>query len=371
MKVLQIINDLSLGGAQKLLEVTVPLMKEAKGIEIEVLLLTDESNVFHEKLIRSGIQVHVIHLKKLRSPLNIIYIRRCIKNGGYDLVHAHLFPTVYWVSMASLFIYKNKPKFFFTEHSTFNRRRNKWYLRFFERFIYSRFDRIISISDSTQENLLKWLKLKECNKFIVIHNGIDIDKIHRAKPYIKAEIDSKFTDKIKLLCMVGRFSKAKDQMTIIRALKSLPNGHLLLVGEGPSRSKNEKLAIDIGVDDRVHFLGFRDDVGRLLKTCDIIIQSSNWEGFGLAAVEGMAAGKPVIVSNVIGLREIVDEAGILFDKGDSDELAKQINTLIIDDNRYEDVAQACLIRAKTFDIDIMVQNILLQYKGLNERGESA
>ena len=111
--------------------------------------------------------------------------------------------------------------------------------------------------------------------------------------------------------MVARFSEQKDQPTLIKAIKELPeNVHLLLIGEGTLKQKNENLAKEIGVSDKVHFLGFRNDVERILKTVDIVVLSSNWEGFGLAAAEGMAAGKPVIASKVEGLREIVDGYGL-------------------------------------------------------------
>jgi glycosyltransferase involved in cell wall biosynthesis len=365
LKVLHIIDNLGSGGAEKLIEESLPLMKNAMGIEVELLLLSDKEDVISESLKKSGVKVDVIPLRKSRSPLNIFYIRRYIVKGQYNIIHTHLFPTIYWVSIASIFIFKNKPSFFYTEHSTHNRRRDKSYLRPLEKFIYSSFDRIISISDSTQENLIKWLKPKQrnMNKFIVINNGVNINKIREAKPYEKVGIDSDLTGAIKLLCMIGRFSKAKDQSTIIRAMKNIPKDvHLLLVGVGPLKIYNEKFAEDIGVSNRVHFLGFRNDVERILKTSYIIIQSSNWEGFGLSAVEGMAAGRPIIASNIEGLREVIKGAGILFEKGNSEELANEVINIIQDNKKYKDIAEACLTRAKSFDVEIMVREILIEYQ---------
>ena len=151
--------------------------------------------------------------------------------------------------------------------------------------------------------------------------------------------------------MVGRFSEAKDQATIIKSMKYISEDvHLLLVGEGPLKDYNKRLAEDIGVSNKVHFLGFRSDVERILKTSDIIIQSSNWEGFGLAVVEGMAAGKPVISSGVPGLKEVVEGAGVLFEQGNDIELAGKINMLLQDNRYYENIAKACLDRANYYDI---------------------
>ena len=92
------------------------------------------------------------------------------------------------------------------------------------------------------------------------------------------------------------------------------NFKLILVGEGPLKNSSQMLVQELCLKDRVFFLGNRDDVERIFKTADLSVLSSHWEGFGLVAVEGMAAGKPVIASNVSGLSEIVSGAGVLFEK---------------------------------------------------------
>ncbi|HHW70100.1 MAG TPA: glycosyltransferase [Clostridiales bacterium] len=361
MKVLHIINNLGSGGAEKLIEELVPRINKKEGFKVDVLLLTDRKNVFYKNLEDNNIKVDIISLRKPRSPKNIFHIRRHILEGRYDVVHAHLFPTIYWTSIASRLILKNKPKFVLTEHSTYNRRRGKKCLRYLEKFIYSSYDKIISISQQTQNNLISWLmpKQNEVDKFIVIENGIDIEKFKNAKPYKKSEFFYGFDESIKLVCMTGSFSQQKDQPTLIKAMKELPqNVHLLLIGEGPLKQKNEKLAKEIGVDNRVHFLGFRDDVDRIFKTSDIIVLSSHWEGFGLVAAEGMAAGKPVIVSNVPGLTDVVDGAGILFDKGNEKDLANKINSLLTDAGKYKEISQLCFKRAALFDINTMVKRYI-------------
>jgi glycosyltransferase involved in cell wall biosynthesis len=99
-----------------------------------------------------------------------------------------------------------------------------------------------------------------------------------------------------------------------------------------------------------------------MKTCDFIVLSSHWEGFGLAAVEGMAAGKPVIASNVTGLAEVVGNAGILFEPGDYGGMACEINSLLDNEKRYRQVADACLERAEMFDIRKMVDSYLDCYR---------
>ena len=116
--------------------------------------------------------------------------------------------------------------------------------------------------------------------------------------------------------MTGRFSKAKDHTTLVKSLKLLPyNYKLLLVGEGELKKNIEILIKKINLENRVIFLGFRNDIPELMKTVDINILSSNWEGFGLVAVEGMASGRPFIGSDVDGMNDVIRGGGILFEKG--------------------------------------------------------
>ena len=106
----------------------------------------------------------------------------------------------------------------------------------------------------------------------------------------------------------------------------------------------------------------RSDVPSLLKAADIFVMSSHFEGFGLAAVEGMAAGKPVIASNVEGLNEVVEGAGLLFTPCDEKDLAVSILRLSQDSGYYKKVADACKERSRLFDIRRMAESYTLLYQ---------
>ncbi|WP_082021825.1 glycosyltransferase family 4 protein [Sphingobacterium sp. T2] len=117
--------------------------------------------------------------------------------------------------------------------------------------------------------------------------------------------------------------------------------YLLLVGDGVRKNELVKLVNENNLGNRVHFLGVRNDVNSILKSVDYVVVSSHWEGFGLAAVEGMAAQKPVLASNVKGLGEVVNGAGILFEKGNEQSLAENILTLHSNPLRYSEIANKC------------------------------
>lgn len=369
MKILYIINNLGPGGAEKLIEESLLLMNNIEGLKTDLLLLTDKNNVFDKKLKKNGIKVNIIPLKNIYNPFNIFYIRKHIIEGNYDIVHVHLFPTNYWTSLASKLIFKNKPKFIFTEHSTHNKRREKILLKHLEKFIYYSYDKIISVSQKAQDNLISWLKpnQKSLEKFVIIENGINLKNFIDVKPYYKNEINEQFSEDTKLICMIGRFSKAKDQPTLIKAMKKLPpDMHLLLIGEGPLKEKSEVLAKKMGLEHRVHFLGFRNDIYRILKTVDIVVQSSHWEGLPLAAIEGLASGKPLIASNVPGLKEVVLGAGIVFEEGNYEQLGEIIYKLLKNKELYNKVRKECLKKAEAYSLEKMIERYIQIYKEVLE-----
>ena len=105
-------------------------------------------------------------------------------------------------------------------------------------------------------------------------------------------------------------------------------------------------------------------MAEVLKSADVVALSSHFEGFGLAAVEGMAAGKPVVASDVDGLHEIVAGNGVLFPHGDAVALADVIKKLCNDKVEYEAVAGRCQAKAKQYDISLMAANYDEVYRSL-------
>lgn len=338
MKILHVIASLEIGGAQRLLTDLLPL--QAITADVGLLVYEQVDNDFEKIIKQAGIKIICLNEHNFYNPIIVLKLRKIFKE--YDFVHAHLFPTIYWASLAARGI---NVRLVYTEHSTSNSRRNKWYFRSIERFMYSRFDKIISISQQTQDALTSWLRHND-ERFVVINNGVNTKKI--------TSITSSVIPKS--LIMVSRFASSKDQETVIRAMKYMDNEVILyLVGDGENRTRCEDLAKKLGVSERVSFLGFRSDIPELVASSCIGIQSSNWEGFGLTAVELMAAGKPVIASDVDGLKQVVEGAGLIFKKGDSEDLAMKISLLINNRDYYNVVSKKCIERSLLYDIKVMAK----------------
>ena len=116
--------------------------------------------------------------------------------------------------------------------------------------------------------------------------------------------------------------------------------------------------------ERVHFLGLRTDVPSVLKAADYIVLASHYEGLSLSSVEGMAAGKPFIASDVPGLREVVGGAGLLFQEENAEELAEKILELDNNQTLYHEVADRCHQRAMQYDISSMIKGYKKVYDQL-------
>lgn len=362
MNVLHVINNLTFGGAEKLVIDIIQYLHREK-IQADLLVLNDEKAVYHAADLPGSCKLFFSRKGAGNyHPSHFFAIRKHIKN--YDIVHVHLFPAQYWVALAQVCSRKKIPMVT-TEHNTFNNRMKYPLFRLAERQVFGRYAKIAAISGATQEALEKWLNLKS-NRFITIQNGIDLKCIREAKRY---DDSSMMADNIQpedvLLLMIGRFTAQKDHYTLLRALSLLPVTYkLLLVGEGEKKEEYIAYCRQQGLDSRVIFTGFRKDVPRLLKSVTLSILSSNWEGFGLAAVEAMAAGTPVIASNVPGLKEVVEDAGILFEKGNEKELAAKIHTLAADPTTRQQIIKKQYQRAAIYDMANTCRKYIDLYKSL-------
>lgn len=347
MKILHVITSLEVGGAQRLLSDVLPIMSTTE--DVSLLVYERKDNDFQRRIESAGINVISLDEHNYYNAAVVFRMRRIFKE--YDIVHAHLFPTVYWASLACRGL---RTKLVYTEHSTSNSRRDKWYFWSIEKLMYARYDKIISISPQTQDALQCWLRTKD-NRFVVINNGVDIRRFSDVKKPIIP----------KSLIMVSRFAASKDQETVIRAMTKIDQDMTVrFVGDGPNLAHCQQVAKECGVEDRVLFMGSRSDVAELIAESYIGIQSSNWEGFGLTAVEIMACGKPIIATDVNGLREVVKGAGELFELGNSKQLVDILSRLASDATYYNEVANRCRQRASEYDIHEMVDKYIKTYEKL-------
>ena len=359
MKVLHIINNLGAGGAEKLIVDTLPIYNQ-KGITTDLLVLTQKNSAFLNALIDLNCcKIHNLNVISIYDPRVVFMLKPFLKNA--DIVHVHLFPSFYYVALCKRF-FNITSKLIYTEHNTNNRRMNHRLFKRLDLYVYSSYDKIVCISNTVKTILQTHYKLHE-SQIEIIPNGINLETIYKAQPFDLASVDPLFHPTQKYIIQVSRFQKQKDQITLINALCHLPNHiKLILVGTGELLETCRTQVSKLKLQDRVLFLGFRTDIPRLLKSSDIIVLSTFYEGLSLSSMEALACGKPFIGTNVPGLKEVLQNAGVMFEVGDSKALAAHIIKLLADTSYYQQIASQCLSKSQNYSIDKMVLNHIKLYE---------
>jgi glycosyltransferase involved in cell wall biosynthesis len=352
MRILQVIDSLRIGGAEVLLRDLAPRFLQ-QGVDCEVLVLMRSASALEIGLQEAGVKILDTGNIPLYSPRQIPALAR--RTLGFDLVHVHLFPAQLWMALAAI---QSGCTLVTTEHNTWNARRH-WWFRPLDAWMYSRYTQIACISNATADGLAGWCPhVKE--KLRVIPNGIPLEVFTTARP---ANLPCLGEGMMRAV-FVGRLDPQKDHATLLRALELAPRLQLLLLGDGPLRGRLEQLAHDLGIWDRVTFAGFRNDVPEVLKACDIYVHSTTSEGFGIAACEAMAAGLPVIASDVPGLAEVVEGAGVVFPVGDHATLARELNVLAGSTEKRARMSEASRRRARDFSIERTVELHIQMYENV-------
>ena len=362
MKILHFINNLGSGGAEKLITDILPHIRNQDN-DVYVMVCNHDKSLsrFKDKLAKANIPIINLHYS-FYNPLQIFKIIRIVNQNEFELIHAHIFPSQYWLAISSLF-FSRKVKLVKTEHSIFNKRQKLGVLKFIEHFVYSRYYKIIAISEMVKERLPK--KLREKEKITVINNGVNLKEIESEKA-LGSRIDFPFLrdDKFNVL-MVGRFEAdgSKDHPTLIKAISLLDEDvHLFFAGEGPILQNIKLVADELNVQHRVTFLGVRNDIYRLMSQVDLNVLCTNFEGLSGVTLESLASGKPFLGSDVPGVQEIVPDNRFLFPKQNPVALAEKIKNLQQDELLRKEMVEKSIKFIQKFDINNMVQRYLQVYR---------
>ena len=365
MKILHVITSLRTGGAETLVVNLMPRFR-ALGHEVGVVAFIDERTPLLERLEKECPDCTIYQLgSSFYNPRYIFQLIPIMRK--YDVVHTHNSAPQLFAAMANIFCHK---KLVTTEHNTNNRKRGNWLMSRLDKWMYPRYQKVICISDQAEENLRAYLGLTPTpspegegnmkdegnapltnDNICTIYNGIDVKAFHEAAP-----IEELKSDKF-VAVMVAGFRPQKDQDTLVKAMHLLPKDQyeVWMVGNGSRMESVSSLAERLKVQDSVKFLGLRTDVPNILKTADVVVMSTHYEGLSLSNIEGMAAGKPFVASDVEGIHEVTEGYGLLFPHEDAAALAGIIQQLHDDQAFYNQTARRCYERAKQFDISEMVR----------------
>lgn len=355
MRVVQVVPQFTKGGAEKLaLDMHRFLLSE--GVESHLLALSGEG------LDEPGcVPLRALHprspqcLWRLRGWLK----RRQDRGAMPDIVHTHLFPDQFWAPLA-VRGFKRPPVLVTTEHNETSRRRSVPFGQWIDAFLYGKYRQIYCVSVAAHDSLRAWQPLL-ADRLVTIRNGVDLERV---LPWQGTPGSMP-----KRILSVGRLCEQKNQPCMVEAMARLSDlpCELVIVGEGPLEGRLRDQISRLNLQDRVHLLGWRDDVEKLLSESDVFLLPSEFEGFGLAAVEAMAAGVPVVATNIAPFREVLGTDGtcaVLVERGDVDAIADAMRGLLCDDARRHAMGRAAKDRARDFGLPAMRRAYLEAYRHL-------
>jgi len=231
-------------------------------------------------------------------------------------------------------------------------------------------DAVTTVSNSLKEDTLRLFNIRK--NIEVIYNFIDFEK-QASWSDEECMRDTLAHPDEKILAHVSNLRPVKRVLDVIRIFhkvqKEIPS-KLIMVGDGPDKEKADLLAKELGVNDKVIFLGKSDEIRKILCLTDLFLLPSETESFGLAALEAMAAHTPVISSNTGGLSEVNEHGvtGFLSDVGDVDDMAKNAVFLLSDAERLETFKKQAFESAHQFSIESILPKYVSMYERVIKNG---
>lgn len=325
MIIIHVITAFGIGGAEKLLLNVIN--KQVENNEVHLIYFKDKNYLIND------LDARVI-TKQIPFSFSIINkLKKYYKTVKPDILHTHLGHA----DLLGIWSARNMSvKIFTTMHSTFFKK--NWLDNIF--FLLYRIIKfkikdnwhIISISKSVEKQVLKKIKIDK-KKSHLLNNAIP-SKVSEKKIKTLAE------NNIINILFVGRLTKAKSIETLLEAIFLLKNEklnksfHLNIVGDGELRDKLESLCSKLQINNLVTFTGEIKKVNQYYLNSDIFVLPSIWEGFGMVILEAFRAKLAVIVSNIEGPAELIDDTvnGLMFQPKEKNKLAKKIAFLINNDD---------------------------------------
>jgi N-acetyl-alpha-D-glucosaminyl L-malate synthase BshA len=223
---------------------------------------------------------------------------------------------------------------------------------------------VTSVSQNLKDETYKLFNIKR--EIHVIPNFIELDKI-KIDSNIACHRSVMANENEKIITHISNFRKVKripDVIEIFYKIQKQIPSKLMMVGDGPEKEIAENLCQKLGISDRVIFFGNSNEIDKILSYTDLFLLPSETESFGLAALEAMAWGVPVISSNSGGLPEVNFEgiSGYLSDVGNTDEMANNAIKILSNATKLAEFKENALAVAKQFDI----KNIVPIYEKLYE-----
>lgn len=331
-----LVHGLTVGGAERL---ALRMGEHLPAAEFRVsYVCLDELGIWGTELQRAGRAVQLLGRQPGFDWRCARRLAALLRRERVDLIHAHQY-TPFFYALAARHL-RSRPPILFTEHG-------RWFPDFprpkrmlFNRALLGRRDRVVGVGEAVRRALINNEGIPAA-RVEVIYNGVDLTPYRdpardRAMIRQTAREGLGIPDSALLIAQVARLDDLKDHATAVRAMArvatAIPLSLLLIVGEGPERTRIERIIKELNLAQHVRLVGTRSDVPDILQAADLFLLSSKSEGIPLTVIEAMAARLPVVSTDVGGVGEIVvaGETGLLTPAGDDAALAAAAIELLND-----------------------------------------
>ncbi|POU03329.1 glycosyl transferase [Escherichia sp. ESNIH1] len=323
MKIVMIITGLGMGGAETQVCNLANSLSDLNH-SVTIISLVNIQEVFPN----SRVKVLTLDMGKTIPGFIKAYLkcRKIIKELKPDVVHSHMVHANIFARLLRLST--SLPRLICTAHNT-NEGGGMRMLAY--RLTDSMADITTNVSQEGVEAFIQAGAVKR-ERIVCMYNGISTEKFafsseHRnnLRNYLQIEDDTP------LLMAIGRLTFAKDYPNLLHAFSKLNvdfNAHLAVIGDGPLKHELIELSQELGISEKIHWLGIQKNVSEWLSACDTFVLSSEWEGFGLVVAEAMACGRVVVATDAGGVSEVMGPSDFLVPIKDSDGLLKKISAAL-------------------------------------------
>lgn len=330
-RVLHVIYSLYRGGAERLIETQV-LGCDRTRYELLVCALTSGGDII-DRMAAAGARVFLIGKRSRGDITPITKIANLIQAEKIDLLHLHNSPGAFWGTLAQIMSGTHVP-IVRTEHNPYLPHALPGVYRALYRHFIKRAKRIICVSEMVRRSYVESFPTY-ADRYVTILNGVRVEDFEDLPPRPECCADFKLAPEVRLIGTVGRMTAVKNQRLLIEALYLLrakgTEAHLAIIGEGELREELAVYAGDLGVSEYVSLVKETRNISEFYGALDVFCLSSDSEGIPLTLLEAMAAGVPVVSTEVGGIPEVIEDGvnGYLVPPGSPESLAKRVDEILL------------------------------------------
>lgn len=375
MKILIAIPCLNRGGTEiQTLNLAQLLCK--RGFEVSILCYYEHDKTVVKEYQKAGCSVEILDLKRSISPLKLLqFLKVQFRKINPDIIHVqYMAPGMLPIIAAKLSGVKT---IFATVHQPWTKNSHGIKAKLFLRFSSLLCTRFITVSVNAEKSWFGKSTLLNpaipdtaYQKHFTIHNAVDIEKVDACIARAKG-LTIKMKSESFVVAAVSRLRHEKGIDVLLKGfslfVSKFPGAYLQIIGDGPDKEGLVQMAENLGIAPNVYFHGSKnwEEAMQLISAVDVVVCPSRFEGFGLAAAEAMACCKPVIASEVDGLKEVVanGETGVLFSVDDEVALSQAMEKLYLQPALVKSMGEQGRQRVEQlFSMDVYSQKTNYLYK---------